>query len=87
MSDGKHNPEETDPEKLALLLELELMQKRGGWQQAKARRGSLRAISFLFLFAIVAAALVAFFLIGPRLREVRSAPAESATPSPAPTSR
>ena len=73
MADGKHNPEETDPEKLALLLEMELMQKRAGWQQAKARRGSLRTLSFLFLFLIIAGALVGFFLfLGPRLQEART---------------
>ncbi len=53
---------ETDPEKLAKLLEIELMQKRAGWQQAKARRGTYRAMSFLFLFAVIVAAFVAFYL-------------------------
>jgi hypothetical protein len=84
MVDGKHNPEETDPEKLARLLELELAQKRAQWQQKKARRGNLRAISFLFLFVVIAAALAGFFLFfnPDRVREMRSAPTDSVTPSP-----
>ena len=87
MSDGKHNPEETDPEKLARLLELELMQRRAGWQQKKARRGSLRAISFLFLFVVIAAALAGFFLFfnPERVRDMRSGPTDTVTPSPTAT--
>jgi hypothetical protein len=89
MSDGKHNPEETDPEKLARLLELELMQKRTEWQQKKARRGGLRALSFLFLFVVIAIALVGFFLFfnPERVREMRSGPTDSLTPSPTATPR
>ena len=41
--------------------DIELMQKRASWQQAKARRNSLRALSFLFLFAVIVAAFVAFY--------------------------
>ena len=84
MLDGKHNPEETDPEKLARLLELELMQKRASWQQKKARRGNLRAMSFLFLFVVIAAALLGFFLFfnPERVREMGSGSTNSVTPSP-----
>ena len=84
MLDGKHNPEETDPEKLARLLDLELMQKRAEWQQRKARRGSFRAMSFVFLFVIIAAALVGFFLFfnPERVREMRPSPVDTVTPSP-----
>ncbi len=87
MLDGKHNPEETDPEKLAQLLELELMQKRAGWQKKKAHLGSLRALSFLFLFVVIAAALVGFFLFfnPDRVREMRSSSTDSVTPSPTAT--
>jgi len=89
MLDGKHNPEETDPETLARLLELELMQKRAGWQLKKARRGGLRAISFLFLFVVIAAALVGFFLFfnPEQVREMQSGPTDSVTPSPSATPR
>lgn len=56
-------PRETDPEKLAKLLEIELMQKRAGWQQAKSRRSTYRTMSFLFLFFIIVAAFVAFYFL------------------------
>ena len=56
-------PRETDPAKLAKLLEIELMQKRASWQQAKARRGTLRAMSFLFLFVVIIAAVAAFYFL------------------------
>lgn len=57
------NPRETDPEKLAKLLEIELMQKRAGWQQAKARHGTYRTMSFLFLFLVIVAAFFAFYFM------------------------
>lgn len=69
MADGNRNPEqEVDPEKLAKLLEMELMQKRAGWQQGKQRRNTLRLISFFFLFVVIAGALVAFFFLFSRDR-------------------
>ena len=73
---------ETDPEKLAKLLEIELMQKRASWQQAKARRGSYRTMSFLFLFAVIVAAFVAFYLLASseRLSAPRNGPAPAASP-------
>lgn len=89
MLDGKDNSDakENDPEKLAQLLEIELMQKRAAWQQAKARRGGLRAVSFLFLFVVIVAALVAFFVfLSPdRVHEMRSGSTEPATPTPSAT--
>jgi hypothetical protein len=86
MTDGKHNPEETDPEKIALLLEVELMQKRAAWQQTKARRSSLRSLSFLFLFLIIVGALVGFFVfLSPRLQEARTSATSAPSPSPTAT--
>lgn len=63
--DGNRQPTlgETDPEKLAKLLEIELMQKRATWQQAKARRSTLRTMSFLFLFLVIVAAFVAIYYV------------------------
>jgi hypothetical protein len=63
--DGNRQPDlrETDPEKLAKLLEIELMQKRASWQQAKARRSTLRTMSFLFLFLVIVAAFVAVYFV------------------------
>ena len=86
MPDGNRKPEpdEVDPAKLAKLLEIELMQKRAEWQQAKARRGNLRAISFFFLFVVVAGAIAAFFLFfsPDRVGELRSG-GQNSTPVPA----
>jgi hypothetical protein len=56
-------PRETDPDKLAKLLEIELMQKRASWQQAKARRSTFRTMSFLFLFLVILAAFAAFYFL------------------------
>ena len=63
--EGNRHPDarETDPEKLAKLLDIELMQKRASWQQAKARRSTFRTMSFLFLFAVIVAAFLAFYLL------------------------
>lgn len=52
---------ETDPEALAKALDLELIMKRASWQKARARRGSWRLISFLFLFLVLLGALLAYF--------------------------
>ena len=62
---------ETDPEKLAKLLEIELMQKRASWQQAKARHSTIRTMSFLFLFVVIVAAFVAVYFL---LTTERTAP-------------
>ena len=74
--EGNRHPaaRETDPEKLAKLLEIELMQKRAGWEQAKARRNTYRTMSFLFLFVVIVAAFFAFYFLisserGPSPRE------------------
>jgi type VI protein secretion system component VasF len=85
--DSKRERTETDPARLAQLLEIELMQKRAAWQQAKARRGSLRTMSFLFLFLVIVAALVAFYLFfsPERVSELRSnAPHAGSPPAASP---
>jgi len=58
----------TDPDTLAKALELELISKRAVWERARARRGTWRALSLLFLFLIVVTALLAFFYFLPDLR-------------------
>ncbi len=82
--EGNHQPDarETDPEKLAKLLEIELMQKRASWQQAKARRSSYRTMSFLFLFLVIVAAFVAFYFIATSERAPRSRSDTEATANP-----
>ncbi len=54
-------PRETDPDALARALELELIMKRASWQKMQARRGTWRALSFLFLFLVILGALLAYF--------------------------
>ncbi len=65
MSDsyGKREPEQNDSAQLEKLLEIELMQKRAAWKQAKQRSSSLRNLSYLFLLLVVLGALVAYFLL------------------------
>ena len=62
-ADGKSEPSEIDPEKLSKLLEIELMQKRAGWQRTAAQRSKLRAIAFLFLLFVIGAAIAAYFFV------------------------
>jgi hypothetical protein len=62
-ADGKPEPSEIDPEKLSKLLELELLQKRAGWQRAAARRTTLRTFAFLFLLIVIGGALAAYFFV------------------------
>lgn len=54
---------ENDPDALARLLELELIQKRAGLKQANARYRSMRMLSWFVIFVLVAG-LVAAFLFG-----------------------
>ena len=64
-ADGKPQPSDTDPEKLARLLEIELMQKRVAWQRAGERRNVYRLYALLFLVLVIAGAIAAyFFLVG-----------------------
>jgi hypothetical protein len=89
MPDGNRKPgsDTPDPEKLAKLLEIELMQKRAGWQQAKERRGAVRAASFFFLFVIIAGALVAWWLFfsPDRVQELKQAHPQPNESTPATT--
>ena len=83
---GKHEPLETDPDKLAQLLQIELIQNRARWEQAKARRGNLRALSLFFLFIVIVAAVAAFywFMSPEHINEIR-ANSRGASESPAAT--
>jgi hypothetical protein len=68
---GKPELTENDPEQLAQLLESELAEKRAEWKRAGGRYHTVRAASFLFLFVVIAGALVAFFLLFSRVNEER----------------
>jgi hypothetical protein len=82
MADMNEKPEftEKDPDNLARLLELELIQKRAVWQQTAARRSKLKALSFFFLFLVVAGACLAFFLFLSQMSEHSNQP-PAATPA------
>jgi hypothetical protein len=81
-SNRKSEGDEIDATKL---LEIELMQKRAEWKRARERRGGLRALSFFFLFAVIVAAIVAFYLFfNPgRVRELKSRDGGIVEPTPA----
>ena len=54
------NPE-MDPHELVRLMEDELAQGRAKWQRLSARKNMFRAVSLLFLMAMIGAVFVAFF--------------------------
>jgi hypothetical protein len=60
-NDGKQEPD--DPENAVRMVELELMRQRAALQQASAPYRGLRAASFVFLFVVILAALLAFFYV------------------------
>jgi flagellar basal body-associated protein FliL len=62
-ADGKPEPSSTDPEQLARLLEIELMQKRATWQRTSEQRKSVRMLAFLFLLVVIAGAFAAYFFL------------------------
>jgi hypothetical protein len=62
-------PSAADPEALARALELELIMKRASWQKIRARRGTWRALSFLFLFFVILGALVAYFYFSTQMSQ------------------
>jgi hypothetical protein len=59
--DGKHEP--ADPENAVRLLELELMRQRVERQQAGSPYRALRVVSFIFLFAVIVGAMLAFYYV------------------------
>ncbi|HEY3662070.1 MAG TPA: hypothetical protein VGL24_02855 [Chthoniobacterales bacterium] len=60
-AENKQPNRETDPEALGRALEMELIMKRASWQKMRERRGTWRALSFLFLFLVILGALLAYF--------------------------
>jgi hypothetical protein len=81
--DGKNEP--TDPEKVLRLLELELAQQRIARQRAGAPYRAFRLASFIFLFAVIIGAALAFYyvFVSGGLDDFRSRnqPQSTATPS------
>ena len=82
---GNGKPEPVDPEQMLRLLEIEMMQKRALRQQASARRNSLRAVSFLFLFVVILGAAIAayFAFTSGRVDDLRARNNVAASPTPA----
>ena len=68
---------ESDPEKLTRLLELELIQKRATWKQVGDRARSIRAAGFVFLFVVIVACLVGGYFVFMRVNEQRTNPPPS----------
>jgi hypothetical protein len=59
--DGKNEP--TDPEQLLRLVELELAQQRAAYQRARSPLRAFRMASFIFLFAVILGAALAFYYV------------------------
>ena len=71
---------ESDPEKLSRLLELELIQKRATWKQVGERARSIRAAGFVFLVILIVACLVGGYFVFMWVNEQRAnTPATTAT--------
>ena len=62
----RSQPPTADSDTLVKALEAELILKRAGWQSRAARRGVWRALSILFLFAVLLGALLAYFYLVPK---------------------
>jgi hypothetical protein len=64
-------PNQIDPDNLARLLELELIQKRATWKQAGERHRAVRAAGFIFLFLLILGCLVGGYFAFMRMNETR----------------
>lgn len=71
----------TEPSDLAQTLDLELLQKRAERQRNNARYRTARALSFFFLFLVLAGSALAFFFLFSQLsqRQARQDDATSLT--------
>jgi len=58
-----------NPDRLNQLLENELEQKRAEWMHSRERYRTIRVLSFLFLFLVIAGSLLAFFFVFTWLRQ------------------
>ena len=81
-SDSK--PEPNDPDQVLRVLELELAQSRAARKQAGSPYRGFRLASFVFLFAVIVGAVLAFYyvFVSGGLDELRARGARpTATPS------
>ncbi len=76
-----------NPAEIERMLEIELMQKRLQWQQSKARRGTLRVMSFAFLFLVILIGVLVFLwaLSSDRVHEMKTHRSEEMDSLPEPT--
>jgi len=82
---GDRKPEPSDPDQILRLIDIELAQKRAARQRAPSPYRGFRMASFIFLFAVILGAALAFFYVfySGGLDDVRSRnqPQPTATPS------
>jgi hypothetical protein len=74
-------PNQIDPDNLARLLELELIQKRATWKQAGGRYRAIRAAGFIFLAVLILGCLVGGYFAFMRMNETRPNQSSAATDS------
>jgi hypothetical protein len=81
-SDGK--PESNDPDQVLRFLELELAQSRAARKQAGSPYRGFRLASFVFLFAVLLGAVLAFYyvFVSGGLDEMRSRSGARPTATP-----
>jgi hypothetical protein len=81
--DGKNEP--TDPDQLLRLIDLELARQRAARQHAPSPFRGFRMASFVFLFAVILGAALAFYYVfvsgGLENFRARSEPQSTATPA------
>lgn len=84
MDSNGGKPEPADPDKAMRLLELEMLQQRAARQMAGTPYRGLRAVSFLFLFAVLlGAALAGYYLFfSGHLDEMRARNTPQPSPGP-----
>jgi hypothetical protein len=76
-------PAGTEADQVARLLELELIQRRTAWKQAKERKKSFRTLAFFFLFLLFMACVGGAFFAFTRVNEQRqNRPPPAATSHP-----
>lgn len=72
----------TDAEQMARLLELELIQKRTSWKQAKERNKSFRNLAIFFVFLLFMACAAGAFFVFTRVSEERQNRPQATTSHP-----
>jgi hypothetical protein len=75
------NSNKNDAEKLARLLELELIQKRTAWKRAAAHYQTIRLFGFLFLFILIVVCAGGFFFVFSRVNPERTSQRAASTPT------